>query len=74
MINCPTNASFNQRRAQIKSVAFQYFFYKFTAIYNKRTNLFKSYRLLTCDGLDINIAYNSNDEDTYFKNGGPKGF
>lgn len=44
--DCPTNASFNQRRAQIKSEAFQYLFHKFTEIYDKRTNLFKGYRLL----------------------------
>lgn len=72
--DCPTNASFNQRRAQIKSEAFQYLFQEFTTIYNKRSNLFKGYRLLACDGSDINIAHNPNDEETYFKNGVAKGF
>ena len=53
---------------------FNTFFHKFTEIYDKRTNLFKGYRLLACDGSDINIVYNPNDEDTYFKNGAAKGF
>jgi len=72
--DCPTNASFNQRRAQIKSEAFQYLFQEFTAIYNKDLKLFKGYRLLACDGSDINIAHNPDDEETYFKVGTAKGF
>lgn len=72
--DCPTNASFNQRRAQIKSEAFQYLFQKFTASYNKNSKLFKGYRLLACDGSDINIAHNPDDEETYFKVGTAKGF
>lgn len=72
--DCPTNASFNQRRAQIKSDAFQYLFQKFTATYNTKSNLYKGYRLLACDGSDINIAHNPDDEETYFKIGTAKGF
>lgn len=72
--DCPTNASFNQRRAQIKSDAFQYLFQKFTATYNTKSNLYKGYRLLACDGSDINIAHNPNDEETYFRVGTAKGF
>lgn len=72
--DCPTNASFNQRRAQIKSDAFKHLFTMFTAQYNKAPSLFNGYRLIACDGSDINIALNPTDEDTYFTHGDAKGF
>lgn len=72
--DCPSNASFNQRRAQIKADAFKYLFEKFTAVYNNKPSCYNGYRILACDGSDINIAHNPNDEDTYFKNGEAKGF
>lgn len=70
----PTNASFNQRKAQIRSDAFKYLFTSFTAQYNKESSLFNGYRLIACDGSDINIAHNPNDEESYFTNGKAKGF
>lgn len=72
--DCPTNASFNQRRAQIRSDAFEYLFTSFTAQYNKTPSLFNGYKLIACDGSDINIAHNPNDEGSYFTNGKAKGF
>lgn len=72
--DCPTNASFNQRRAQIKSDAFKYLFQKFTLQYSNNPSLFNGYRLIACDGSDINIAHNPNDEETYFQQGDAKGF
>ncbi len=36
--------------------------------------LFKGYRLIACDGSDINIAHNTTDSETYFKSGKSKGF
>lgn len=64
--DCPTNASFNQRRAQIKSDVFKYLFEKFTVQYSKNPSLFNGYRLIACDGSDINISHNPKDEETYF--------
>ena len=64
--DCPSNPSFNQRRAQIKQEAFKYLFDKFTAQYSKTSTLLNGYRLIACDGSDINIAHNPNDEETYF--------
>lgn len=72
--DCPTNASFNQRRSQIKSDAFKHLFEAFTATYNKKPSLFNGYRILACDGSDINIAHNPKDEETYFTHGDAKGF
>ena len=63
-IDCPTNASFNQRRAQILPEAFEFLFKEFTARYTENSGLFKDYRLIACDGSDINISHNPNDKDT----------
>ena len=72
---CPSNASFNQRRAQINSYAFEHLFNTFTQHYQSLSDkLFKGYRLIACDGSDINIAHNPADPGTYFKSGKPKGF
>ncbi|WP_455716974.1 IS4 family transposase [Anaerosporobacter sp.] len=72
--DCPTNASFNQRRSQIKSDAFKYLFESFTNQYNNKPSLFNGYRLIACDGSDINISHDPNDEETYFSHGDAKGF
>lgn len=71
---CPTNASFNQRRAQLKPAAFYHLFKAFTDLYSRNPKLFHSYRLIACDGSDINIAHDPNDEETYFPHGKAKGF
>ena len=72
--DCPSTASFNQRRAQIRTEAFQSLFESFTTKYSNSTNLFKGYRLIACDGSDINIAHNPNDKESYFTNGNVRGF
>lgn len=71
---CPSNASFNQRRSQIKSDAFKYLFETFTSQYSSNPNLFNGYRLIACDGSDINISHDPNDVETYFTHGDAKGF
>ena len=40
----------------------------------KNKNLFKGYRLIACDGSDINIAHNPDDKESYFTNGNSRGF
>lgn len=72
--DCPSTASFNQRRSQIRTEAFQSLFESFTAEYSSNTTLFKGYRLIACDGSDINIAHNPNDKESYFTNGKVRGF
>ena len=62
----PTNSSFNQRRAQILPEAFEFLFREFTAI-TSMEKLFRGYRLLACDGSDLCIAHNPQDETTYFQ-------
>ena len=65
-VDTPTNSSFNQRRAQILPEAFEYLFQEFTAIASGE-KLFHGYRLLACDGSDLCIAHNPQDETTYFQ-------
>ena len=72
--DCPTNASFNQRRSQILPEAFEFLFKEFTSQYSSKPSLFHGYRLIACDGSDINISHDPNDKDTYFTNGNSKGF
>ena len=62
----PTNSSFNQRRAQILPEDFEFLFREFTAA-TSTENLFRGYRLLACDGSDMCIAHNPQDETTYFQ-------
>lgn len=44
--DCPTNPSFNQRRAQIHPEAFEFLFRKFTAQYSMRWGIETSFREL----------------------------
>ena len=65
-IDAPTNSSFNQRRAQIIPEAFEFLYQEFThATY--RPKLHNGYCLLACDGSDLCIAHNPQDETTYFQ-------
>ena len=65
-VDTPTNSSFNQRRAQILPEAFEFLFREFTAIASGE-KMFRGYRLLACDGSDLCIAHNPQDETTYFQ-------
>ena len=65
-VDTPTNSSVNQRRAQILPEAFEFLFREFTTVTSKE-KLFRGYRLLACDGSDLCIAHNPQDETTYFQ-------
>ena len=65
-VDTPTNSSFNQRRAQILPEAFEFLFREFIAVVSGE-KLFRGYRLLACDGSDLCIAHNPQDETTYFQ-------
>ena len=65
-VDTPTNSSFNQRRAQILPEAFEFLFREFTAIASEE-KLFRGYRLLACDGSDLCITHNPQDETTYLQ-------
>ena len=48
--DCPSTASFNQRRSQIRADAFQTLFHSFTAKYNVKQSIFRKHRrVYRCD-------------------------
>ena len=62
----PTNSSFNQRRAQILPEAFEFLFREFATVTSEEKS-FRGYCLLACDGSDLCVAHNPQDETTYFQ-------
>lgn len=62
----PSNSSFNQRRAQILPEAFEFLFQEFSKSFAGNAT-YKGLRLIACDGSDLCIAHNPNDETTYFQ-------
>lgn len=70
----PTVSSLIQRRNQILPEAFQFLFSQFTEA-SCKPKTYKGFRLLACDGSDVNIPHNPEDETTYFQSvPGMKGF
>ena len=61
----PNEFIFN-RESQILPEAFEFLFREFTTVTSKE-KLFRGYRLLACDGSDLCIAHNPQDETTYFQ-------
>ena len=64
-INTPTVSAFNQQRAKLLPEALSFLFDEF----NKSFSEFKTYhgyRLIACDGSNLNIAKNPDDHSTYF--------
>lgn len=69
-----TVSAFNQQRSKVLPEAFEYLFHSFTkqALRPKNWN---GYRVLACDGSDLNISRNPGDKDTYYQtNPDDKGF
>lgn len=62
----PSNSSFNQRRAQILPEAFEFLFQEFTKSFTDNVT-YNGLRLIACDGSDLCIAHNPQDETTYFQ-------
>lgn len=71
----PTTEAFIRQRNKLSPEAFKYIFKSF----NQKTNEFckktyKGYKLYACDGTDVSIYRNPNDEETYIHQAGKKGF
>ena len=65
-MDTPSTSAFSQQRNKLLPETLQFLFYEFNARFSfKKT--YKGYRLLACDGSDLNIPYNPNDADTYFQ-------
>lgn len=72
-LNTPTVSAYNQQKAKITPAAFKYLFDKFTDILPKEKN-YNGYRLIACDGSDINISGEKNDDKTFIQSGNKKGY
>lgn len=71
--NTPTPSAYNQQKAKIKPEAFKYLLDKFTEIL-PQSREYKGYRLIACDGSDINVARGKEGDVTYIPNGNKRGF
>jgi len=65
-INAVTVSAYNQQRNKVLTEAFEFLFHEFSDTI-KNENFYNGYRLIACDGSDVNIAHNPKDEDTYFQ-------
>lgn len=59
----PSNSSFNQRRAQILPEAFEFLFREFTNTFERKGTTYKGYKLIACDGSDLCITLNPNNNN-----------
>ena len=64
--NSVTASAFNQQRDKLLPEAFEYLFHEFSHKVNKN-KLYYGYRLLACDGSNLNIHKNMKDTKTYFR-------
>ena len=65
-VDTPSASAFSQQRSKLLLETFQFLFYEFNSLFPHKKN-YKGYRLLACDGSDLNIARNSKDTGTYFQ-------
>ena len=73
-LSAPSKSAFTQQRYKLQPEGWSFLFHSF--VEQCRTlsdNLYHGYRLLACDGSDVNIDRNPNDERTFI-NEGEKGY
>lgn len=69
-----TASAFNQQREKILPEALKFLFWEFNKSF-AQYQTYRGYRLLACDGTDLNITRNPSDQKNYFQsNPGEKGF
>lgn len=75
-LDTPTKSAFCQQRAKVSPEALKFLFCLFTeALMDLDTpRTFRGYRLLACDGSDINIPYNPKDGESFHQNASKKGY
>lgn len=68
--SCPTASAFVQQKYKFMHEGWDYLFQLFVAETGSfQNNTYRGYRLLACDGSDINTARNPDDEETYIHQG-----
>lgn len=72
----PTKSAFCQQRAKVSPEALQFLFRMFTELLIgiDAPKTFHGYRLIACDGSDINLPYNPDDQETFHQNGNKRGY
>ena len=72
----PTKSAFCQQRAKVRPEALEFLFRIFTEILLDlgTPKTFKGFRLLACDGSDINIPYNPEDAESFHQCANKKGY
>ena len=72
----PTKSAFCQQRAKVSPEALKFLFCIFTEMVMDidAPKTFRGYRLLACDGSDINIPYNPDDTESYHQNADKRGY
>lgn len=72
----PTKSAFCQQRAKVSSDALKFLFCTFTELLMGLDvpKTFMGYRLLACDGSDINIPYNPGDAESFHQAAGKRGY
>lgn len=72
----PTKSAFCQQRAKVSPEALKFLFCIFTQMLMEMDapKTFRGFRLLACDGSDINIPYNPADPETFHQNADKKGY
>ena len=72
----PTKSAFCQQRAKVSPEALKFLFSIFTEVLMgiDAPKTFRGYRLLACDGSDINIPYNPKDKESYHQNADKRGY
>lgn len=69
-MDAPTVSAFTQQRQKIMKEGFEYLFHSFSSNCQPLQNhLYHGYRLLACDGSDINISRNPSDEESFIHEG-----
>ena len=61
-----TASAFNQQREKILPEALEFLFREFSNAF-AQYQTYRGYRLLACDGTDLNITRNPSDQENYFQ-------
>lgn len=70
----PTDSAFCQQRQKLDPEALRTVLLKLNHLLSRNLQTLNGYRLLACDGSDINIPYNPNDPETYHQTKDWKGY
>lgn len=69
-ISAPSKSAFTQQRYKLQPEGWNFLFHSFVEqCYTLSDNLYLGYRLLACDGSDVNIARDPSDERTFIHEG-----